>query len=150
MDNSDGVLSRITSIYVQGHAVVAINETADSLASSYKTPVSLLLHSADIKFLAKTNTWDNWQTKRLTWRYSPHTERHPVWCFVWELKIRSLSDISTTSSSPEFYIPPLFSMSYLEKCQRRGFALSRIFNDSCYVRGNCQVIVTPKGPQWCI
>ncbi len=57
MDNSDGVLSRITSIYVQGHAVVAINETADSLASSCKTPVPLQLYYADNKLLAKKNTW---------------------------------------------------------------------------------------------
>ncbi len=34
------------------------------------------------QLLAKTNTWeegDDWQTKRLIWRYSRHTESHPTW-----------------------------------------------------------------------
>ncbi len=56
MDDSYGVCSRITLMYVPGHPGVAINETADSLASICKTSVPLQLYSADIKLLAKTKT----------------------------------------------------------------------------------------------
>ncbi len=47
MADSEGVYSRITLMDIPGHADVAINETANSLASSYKTPVPLQLDSAD-------------------------------------------------------------------------------------------------------
>ncbi len=58
MDDSDGVCSRITFMYVPGHAGVAINETADSLASSCQTPVPLQLYSANIKLRAKKKAWE--------------------------------------------------------------------------------------------
>ncbi len=49
MEDSVDACSRFTFMYVPGHAGVAINETADSLANSCKTPVPLQHYSADIK-----------------------------------------------------------------------------------------------------
>ncbi len=124
MDDSEAVCSRITFIYILG---IAINETANLLASFCKTPVPLQLYSADIKLLVKIDSLKKPHPKLFTshWKTPSKVLHVRVWDPV-------PPDGSTTSSSLEVH--PLSSKSYLEKCQKKGSALSWILSDSCYSR----------------
>ncbi len=107
-------------------------------------PVPLQLNSAHITLLAKMKTWEEttnslkissegtcltlkgtrYGASRESWRFGPTR------CQYNQLLTGNLS-LSTLQQV----------LYYLEKCQRRGSALSHILSDSCYARGNCQVII---------
>ncbi len=121
-----------------------INETANSVASFCKTLVRLQLYSTDINLLAKKKTLrgDNWWPKKLIQIYSPSTNGTQYEsCFMWQLEIWS----HQMSVQP---IPHWKSKSRQspgsptwKQYQKRGSVLSCFPNDSCFAKGNCQVMI---------
>ncbi len=105
MDDIDCVCSRISFMHVPG---IAINETADLLAISCKTPAPLQLdrHHAPSQKGTHEGTCINW-------RYLHHTERHPV---TWTIPTRcQYNQLFTRNLSPSIFQQVLHSKVSKEK-----------------------------------